>query len=397
MPKALRPIAIHLPQFHPIAENDLWWGKGFTEWTNVAKAKPLVNSHYQPQLPADLGFYDLRLEEARLAQIALAKQYGIFGFCYYHYWFNGKRLLHEPLDRMLANKKEDFPFMLCWANENWTRAWDGQNNEVLIAQNYNEADDLQHIQFLCDHFFSDARYIRINGKPFIAIYRIDLFKDIKKTIALWRAEAKRNGIGELYVAYVKSFGQHHDLSALNLDAAIEFAPHFDHPEKEHGITFNKLVSGMIDWKTRAIRKLGIKQLKNVNQTVDRLILDNLNSKFHQNAFLDYNKLVSKEIKRLLPEKTYPSLFPGWDNSPRKKKNALIYLNNTPAAYKKWLLSIIERFEPFGKEENFVFINAWNEWAEGNHLEPCVKWGSAYLEATQEALNETETSATSKSS
>ena len=168
--KKIRPIAIYLPQFHPIPENDAAWGKGFTEWTNVTKAKPLYKGHYQPHLPADLGFYDLRLEEVRLAQEALAKQFGIHGFCYYHYWFNGKRLLHEPLDSKLKNPNEDFSFMLCWANENWTRRWDGKNHEVLIEQNYSKEDNVAHIQHLIP-YFKDSRYIKVNGKPVFIVYK----------------------------------------------------------------------------------------------------------------------------------------------------------------------------------------------------------------------------------
>lgn len=164
-----RLIAIHLPQFHPFPENDAWWGKGFTEWTNVTKAKPLFKDHYQPHLPTDLGFYDLRLEQTRLDQAALAKEYGIYGFCYYHYWFNGKRLMHEPLDALLQSGKPDFPFMFCWANENWTRKWDGDEEKSLISQVYSVEDDREHIRFLCKEVFSDPRYIRVYGKPFCCL------------------------------------------------------------------------------------------------------------------------------------------------------------------------------------------------------------------------------------
>ena len=178
--KDIRPIAIYLPQFHPVPENDLWWGKGFTEWTNVVKAKPLFKDHYQPHLPADLGFYDLRVPEVREAQANLAREYGIFGFCYYHYWFNGKRILEKPFEEVFESGKPDFPFMLCWANENWTRSWDGGNNEILLEQKYCHEDDKKHIQSLIP-YFKDKRYIKANGKPVIAIYRSTLLPDVART------------------------------------------------------------------------------------------------------------------------------------------------------------------------------------------------------------------------
>ena len=192
-----RIIAIHLPQFHPFKENDEWWGKGFTEWTNVTKAQPRFEGHYQPHLPSDLGFYDLRLEEARLAQEQLAKAYGIHGFCYYHYWFNGKRVLHEPLDRKMQNPKENLPFMMCWANENWTRTWDGADHQVLLKQEYSFEDDLVHIKHLIN-LFRDTRYIKVSGKPIFIIYRPKLLPDIKKTIAIWRKAVQEAGFPDLY-------------------------------------------------------------------------------------------------------------------------------------------------------------------------------------------------------
>ena len=196
-PKKIRPIAIYLPQYHPVKENDEWWGKGFTEWTNVVKAKPLYDGHYQPHIPADLGFYDLRLEETRKAQAALAKEYGIHGFCYYHYWFNGKRILERPFQEVFDSGKPDFPFMLCWANENWTRVWDGSENEVLLKQNYNEEDDRAHIRSLIP-YFKDKRYIKVDGKPFFIIYKSSDLPDIERTINVWREEAKLEGL-ELYI------------------------------------------------------------------------------------------------------------------------------------------------------------------------------------------------------
>lgn len=386
MQNKIRPIAIHLPQFHPFAENDEWWGKGFTEWTNVTKAKPLFKGHYQPHLPADLGFYDLRLEEARLAQIALAKQYGIYGFCYYHYWFNGKRLMHEPLDRMLANKKEDFPFMLCWANENWTRRWDGAENEILIEQIYSEDDDLDHIQFLCEHFFKDPRYIRINGKPFFSIYRPNLLPNLEETISIWRKAAHDLGIGEIYIGLVNTFGAKYDLIALKADISIEFAPHFKPPENRYYEGGTKIIERFNKNRNYWTDRINLKLLSYINYGIANRFKLPKNKVFDNNVFYDYQELVEREVKRELPKNTFPSIFPMWDNSARKNQHAFVAVNSTPQIYEKWLKSIFVRFKPLSSEENFVFITAWNEWAEGNHLEPCRKWGIQYLEATKRAID-----------
>src|SRR4029077_7166935 len=202
-PPKVKLIAFYLPQYHPIPENDDWWGKGFTEWTNVTKARPWFRGHYQPHLPADLGFYDLRLPETREAQANLARQYGIHGFCYYHYWFNGRRLLERPFNEVLASGSPDFPFCLCWANENWTRAWDGLEREVLIQQHYDSNDDLAHIRWLANAF-RDPRYIRVHGKPLFLVYRVASLPDPMQTVSIWREEARRLGIGELFLCAVES-------------------------------------------------------------------------------------------------------------------------------------------------------------------------------------------------
>ncbi|MCG2794066.1 MAG: glycoside hydrolase family 99-like domain-containing protein [Weeksellaceae bacterium] len=354
----IRPIAIHLPQFHPFPENDEWWGKGFTEWTNVTKAKPLFEGHYQPHLPADLGFYDLRLEEARLAQEALAKEYGIYGFCYYHYWFNGKRLMNEPIDRKLKNPKEDFPFMLCWANENWTRAWDGSDKEILIAQNYSEEDDVEHIKFLLP-IFKDERYIKVDGKPVFLIYRTNLLPDIKKTVEIWNNMAVDAGLKGLYLITVEALGSIIDPAKINFDAAMRFQPNRRYrPVRELG--------GMV---SRILNKLQIRK-----------------SFYYNGEIYEYNKFVDKAIEmKTVQYKIYESVTPMWDNSARRKKHATIYQGSTPEKYGYWLDHTVKNFNPFSTEENFVFINAWNEWAEGNHLEPCQKWGRKYLEITKEVL------------
>lgn len=355
----IKPIAIHLPQFHPFKENDEWWGKGFTEWTNVTKAKPLFEDHYQPHLPADLGFYDLRLAEARLAQIELAKAYDIYGFCYYHYWFNGKRLMTEPLDGMLKNAKEDFPFMLCWANENWTRTWDGMDKQVLIEQTYNKEDDYNHIDFLLNHFFIDDRYIKVNGKPIYVIYRPQLFPNIKETLKNWRLEAKKRGFPDLYLGYFQSFGFKEDPISLGFDFAIDFQPDFSNaPTQEFAPLPQKIKA-----------KLGLGK-----------------SAYHQHKIMDYKKFVAKQQTKGFQNFVYPAITPMWDNTPRRKTGGHLFKESSPAEYGKWLQHIKEEFKWETQPEPFLFINAWNEWAEGNHLEPCKKWGLQYLEKTKEILS-----------
>jgi len=357
----IKAIAIYLPQFHPIPENDEWWGKGFTEWTNVTKASPLFEGHYQPHLPADLGFYDLRLEEARLAQEAMAKEYGIYGFCYYHYWFNGKRILHEPLDRKLENPEEDFPFMMCWANENWTRTWDGSDNAILLKQDYNESDDYEHIQFLCN-IFKDKRYIRVDGKPFFVFYRVNLFPDIKKTVELFRKEAKVLGIGELYLTCMESYGEAVDVTSMGMDATIEFPPHTR-------IGYNdirKKASVFSYLKYKLTGKIPIEYIHDV---------------------IDYREFAKNFLSQSqLPYKCYPSITPMWDNTARKKAKGLILTDSTPEIYEWWLTETLKKHKPFSEQESFIFINAWNEWAEGNHLEPCSKWQRGYLEVTKKVLD-----------
>ncbi|PKQ46714.1 glycoside hydrolase family 99-like domain-containing protein [Confluentibacter flavum] len=360
MPK-LRPIAFVLPQFHPIPENDEWWGKGFTEWTNVKKAKPLFKGHYQPHVPTDLGYYDLRLPEVREAQANLAKEYGIHGFCYYHYWFNGKRLLNYPIDEILRLQKPEMPFMLCWANENWTRRWDGKDDEVLIKQDYSFEDDQNHMRWLCEHVFTDTRYITVNGCPVFIIYRHSLFPNIEKTSRLWRKIATEEfGYKGLYLCITESFHEAIKPESIGFDAAIEFAPHQVMKEVIKPTQFNK-------WLYR------LKHKKN-----------------QQYSLRDFKLGAQKIMQRDLPSyKLYRGITPSWDNTARKGMQAFVGIGSNPNVYYEWFRHIVKTFKPFSSEENFIFINAMNEWAEGNHLEPCIKYGSAYLEATKKALEQDE--------
>src|SRR3546814_79059 len=227
----VRPHALYRPQYHPMPENDAWCGKCFTEWTNVRKATPKFRGHYQPHVPGDLGYYDLRQIEVMAAQAALAKAYGVYGFCYYHYWFNGKLLLQHPLEQMLASGKPDMPFCLCWANENWSRRWDGREHDLLIGQQYSLEDDLEHIRYLIP-FFRDDRYIKIDGKPVYVMYRPELHPEIEAAADRWREEVKQAGFEGLYLISVENFTKGVDPVGYRFDAAMEFAPDF--PSHEIG-------------------------------------------------------------------------------------------------------------------------------------------------------------------
>jgi len=363
-----RLIAFYLPQYHPIPENDKWWGKGFTEWKNVSGAEPIFPGHYQPHVPADLGYYDLRQEETRVAQAELAKKYGIEGFCYYHYWFNGHRLLERPLQDMLSSGKPDFPFCMCWANENWTRRWDGKDKKILVKQTYSEEDDRRHILSLIP-IFRDKRYIRINGKPLFLVYRTENFPDPARTAEIWREEARKAGIGELHLCRVESISiNNSDPGDLNFDTAAEFAP---------------------DWWNKGPQLKADSEL--IGQT-DRGI-----GKVCANNYIhSYQAMTDTMMAKETPSYTwFRCVTPCWDNWARMKKGASVFLGSTPEKYQVWLSRALAHTSArLLGEERIVFINAWNEWAEGNHLEPDQRFGHGYLEATKRALDENQLAADS---
>ena len=357
---SVRAIAFYLPQFHPIPENDEWWGKGFTEWRNVTKARPLFPGHYQPHLPADLGFYDLRLPEVREAQATLARENGLHGFCYYHYWFNGRRILERPFADVLASGKPDFPFCLCWANENWTRTWDGGERHVLLQQHYCHEDDLAHIRALLP-VFADRRYIRVNGRPLFLVYRTELLPNPAKTADIWRNEVEKAGLGDPYLARVENFVSGVDPRSIGFDAAVEFAP--------DGVNVGKIkFHGAIN---RQLARLGI---------IPKI--------YAENKVINYRATMLGMLGKHEPEfKRFRCVTPMWDNSARRRNGARIYVGSTPDLYKRWLIETAKQtIARFSSDERIVFVNAWNEWAEGCHLEPDLKWGRAYLKATKEALH-----------
>ncbi len=343
-----RLIAFYLPQFHPIPENDENWGKGFTEWTSVTRARPNFVGHYQPQLPADLGFYDLRLPEVMEEQAALARQYGIHGFCYYYYWFNGRRVLERPVEQMLRSGRPDFPFCLCWANENWTRNWDGSVDEVLIAQDYSRAGE----QFIRDviPYFKDPRYIRVNGAPMLLVYRVNHLPDPVQLTQTWRRVCANEGVGEIHLCAVQSFGID-DPRQYGFDAAVEFPPH----------------------TARAL--------------IDPPSFPGIGHDF-EGYLEDYPTIVENQLLRPWPDYTwYRGVMPAWDNTARRGTRAHILVHSTPELYEHWLSTLVEQTRDRSPlEEPVVFVNAWNEWAEGAYLEPDRKYGHARLLATRRALS-----------
>jgi len=342
-------IAYYLTQFHPIPENDLWWGRGFTEWTNVTKSRPMFRGHYQPHLPADFGFYDLRVGETRRDQIALAKSCGIDGFCYYYYWFSGKRLLQRPLEDMLADPASDMPFCLCWANENWTRGWDAAEHEILIAQKYGPDDDLNFIKSLIP-YFQDPRYIRFEGAPLLIVYRPQHLPDARRSAQIWRDYCRSVGIPKIQV-YCAFTHDNWRYEQFGFDGGVEFPPH------------------------------------NMAQQDLRGYLDCFDG--YEGYVFDCTEVAEMYLARdYSAYNAFRTVFTSWDNSSRRGRLSSIGLNGTPENYEYWLSRAIERTKiEYPAQERLVFINAWNEWAEGCHLEPDRKYGHKFLEATARAKRE----------
>ena len=365
----MKAICFYLPQYHPTPENDEWWGHGFTDWINVANARPRFSGHYQPHLPADLGFYDLRLKETRLAQANLAESYGIHGFCYYHYWFNGSRLLGRPFDEVLQSGEPDYPFCLCWANENWTRAWDGLDHQVLIRHEYTEADNRKHIAWLINAF-SDPRYIKIDGRPLFLIYRVENIPDCAGLVHQWQRALNDANYPGLYLCAMKTGFSKQDtrsLLASGFDAVVDFQPNRDDFPPSTNIRFR-----LYQFLQRVLPDAFYQSLKLRTRAVKRI---------------DYETMMSR-LSGFSPSPEYrelPCVFPSWDNSPRRA-SATIIQNLDPLLFRQWLEGVIRKVRGYPESEQLVFINAWNEWAEGCHLEPDRRFGHAFLKAVHDALN-----------
>lgn len=348
---AVRLIAFYLPQFHTIPENDRWWGEGFTEWTNVRAATPQFTGHYQPRVPIDMGYYNLRDVEVQRRQVEIARRYGIGGFCFYFYWFGGHTLLETPLLNYLNDPSIDFPFCLCWANENWTRRWDGRQQDLLIGQEHSPRDDLQFIDYV-SRYFQDPRYIHIDGRPLLLVYRPALLPDAAATVERWRNRCRENGVSEPYVAMVQSF-QSLDPRRYGMDAAIEFPWHTGMPADitAHVVPAKSKFRGYVfDWE-------------------------------------DYAEKCEEQPDP--PWMQMRGVMPGWDNTPRRKHQAHLFQGHSPAIYGHWLKAAM-RWTLGGNrspDERLLFVNAWNEWGEGAYLEADERFGYAFLQATRDAVQE----------
>ncbi|MCP4380163.1 MAG: glycosyl hydrolase [Hyphomicrobiales bacterium] len=346
----LKLIAFYLPQFYPFEQNSRWWGEGFTEWTNVAQARPLFPGHYQPHIPADLGFYDLRLAETKYDQVALAKEYGVYGFCYHYYWFSGERIMDRPLDEMLTDPNIDMPFCLCWANEQWNKKWNGLEDEVLMDQKLLPDDDVNFIDSLIP-FFLDKRYIKVNDSPLLIVYRPELIPDINKTIAIWKERVCINGFKDIYLLSALTGGEV-DYEKFGMHGGVEFPPH------------------------GAFARSG-PEVKLLNE--DLTFFDG-----YKGRIIDFRNTARTFLRKEYPQKNiFKTVYPSWDNTARMRDRGLITLNGTPENYEAWLkkaAALTVRVHP--KESQFLFINAWNEWAEGCHLEPDRRFGRGFLEATR---------------
>ena len=359
-------IAFYLPQFHPIPENDTWWGKGFTDWVNVKKAQPLFEGHRQPREPEDtLGHYDPRQAEVMEKQAALARDHGLYGFCFYHYWFNGKLLLEQPLERFLKQRTPELPFCLCWANEPWTRAWDGRNRDVLMPQDYGERDDWErHFKYLLPAF-RDERAIKVDGKPVFLIYRVGAIRRINDMLRTWRELAHEAGLPGLHiVSMLTAFTDSSDIDGIGIDATCEFFPTYAFRPRFRDLFWSGFKMG-----------LHLRVLKRYTPFFrDRVIR------------VDYDFI----WKRILATKKrfkiqYRGVFAAWDNSPRKGHKGVIMQNATPQRYGYWLRKQLARVRQDTSQEPLVFVNAWNEWAEGAYLEPDKTFGYGYLDETRQAL------------
>lgn len=354
----LKSLAFYLPQYHPIPENDMWWGKGFTEWTNVTKAKPLFKGHNQPRFPADLGYYDLRVAEVREKQADMAKHYGIHGFVYYHYWFgNGKQLLERPLNEVLKEGKPDFPFCLCWANQTWSGIWHGAPQKVLIKQEYPGGKDNEaHFRVLFKAF-EDPRYIRIDGKPLFMVYDVERLPEPRRFAEELKEAALKAGFKGVYLMASNIASDSWDMIGHEFDGKVSQAYNKSLNSCIKNISFSDKI------KRKAREKLGLENIDGPKR-------------------IDHRKLVNDTIFKAGNAATYPIVVPNWDNTPRSGRRGVVLEHSSPSLLEKQFTSAFELLKQQALPENLVFIKSWNEWAEGNYLEPDSIDGYKYLEVVK---------------
>ena len=361
----IRSIAFYLPQFHPIPENDEWWGKGFTEWTNVVKAKPLFKGHYQPKLPTELGLYDLRVPEVREQQANLAKEYGIEGFCYWHYWFgNGRRILERPFNEVLESGKPDFPFCLAWANETWTGIWHGLNNEILMEQTYPGQDDyIAHFNCLLKAF-KDKRYMRVDDKPIFVVYRPNAIPDIKLFVDTFQEQAVQNGLKGVYLI---ATNVHTDWNAQanGFDAIT--------PSNHDKLAYVRSDSNVKNFYRKQLNR------KRVSKVFKKIFKKPTHVYEYKEAMKWFVK--DENSKSMI----YPMVIPNWDNTARSGVNGFVLHNSTPDLFKQVMQKAINKVRDLPADKRIVFIKSWNEWAEGNYIEPDRKYGRKYLEVIKELI------------
>lgn len=367
MSKNIKPLAFYLPQFHPTAENDSWWGKGFTEWTNVGKAKPLFNGHQQPICPGELGYYDLRLSEVREQQAQMAKEYGVYGFIYYHYWFgDGKMVLERIAEEVLHSKKPDFPFCFCWANETWSGIWHGLTNKILAEQTYpGEADIKKHFAYLLP-FFKDDRYIKVDGKPLLMIYESEKFPNSSEYLEIYRGLAKENGFKDLYIIASNKGADNVDYNTLGYDAKVSNSYNKSFDESKD--TWNK---------------------SQVGQRLKRKLYSYLGKEcsIKGPVRIDGQEVFDKVIYERLNVDTYPMVLPNWDNTPRSGERGVVLENTNAVMFEKEVCKAMRFIKEQSNTEQFLIIKSWNEWAEGNVLEPDYKNGFSFLNVIKKLIKD----------
>lgn len=371
-----RVLAFYLPQFHPIPENNEWWGAGFTEWTNVAKAKPLYEGHVQPRLPADLGFYDLRVPESREHQAELARRAGVESFCYWHYWFgNGRRILERPFEEVLASRAPDFPFCLAWANQSWTGIWHGLSHQTLIEQTYpGKADEEAHFRW-AQRAFEDPRYTKVDGKPVFVVFAPSDLPSTTAFIEHWRELAHAAGYPGLYFVgiwdgYEPLGERYHAANLAPFDAVTLLGPHdflVKHEATARPSVLSERLKALVPEPLKALRR----QVTTSAQTAvgPRRV--------------PYREVIAQSYKDMPPGERYlPAVLAGWDNTPRSTRRGLVYEGFTPELFAEQLELAVSKVESHPAQQRIVFLKAWNEWAEGNIVEPCAVHGHGMIEATR---------------